>query len=83
MNFLETAVVIYLDEYRKAKATRTAMRDRHRGDRQCVNAGAIAAVSTVSCFEHPCEPSPPQPEDLVSVDRGKDLDRIQALATQF
>ena len=76
-------MLIYLDEYRKAKAARTAVQERHREDRQCINASPIPAVTTMICVEHQCEHRPRRPEDLAFVDVGQDLNRIQALATQF
>ena len=68
-------MVIYLEKYRKAKAT-------HREDRAGVNADAIAIASTMSCFEHR-ELSPRRCDDLARVDFGNDIVRIQALVTQY
>jgi hypothetical protein len=75
--------LIYLDEYRKMKATRAASAVQpYEKERECVDPGAIATVSAVFCFQHPSEFSPELPDDLTSVDDGV-LGRIYALASQF
>lgn len=79
----ETVMLIYLDEYRKAKATRAAVQDRHGEERECINMGAVAAMSAIFCFQRPAELSPQLPEDRTSVDLDKVLDRIRALASQL
>ena len=76
-------MLIYLDECRKAKATRAAVQDRHGKEQECINVGAVATVSAIFCFQRPAELSPELPEDLTSVDLDKVLDRIHALASQF
>ena len=75
-------MLIYLDEYRKPKATRAAMQDRHGEEGECINVGAVVTVSAIFCFQRPAELSPELPEDLTSVDLDKVLDRIHALASQ-
>lgn len=76
-------MVIYLEEYRKAKATRGAVQDGCREVRECINTSAVATVSAIFCYQHPAELSPALPEDLTSVDLDEVLDRIRALASQF
>lgn len=76
-------MLIYLDEYRKAKAARAALHDRHGEERECINLGAVATVSAIFCFQHPAELSPELPEDSTSVDLDRVLDRIHALALQL
>jgi hypothetical protein len=74
---------IYLDEYRKMKATRAATAVQpYEKERECVDPGVIATVSAIFCFKHPSEFSPELPENLTSVNDGV-LDRIYALASQF
>jgi hypothetical protein len=76
-------MLIYLDEYRKTKATRAASAGRpYEKERDCVDPRAIATVSAIFCFQHPSELSPELPEDLMSVNN-RVLDRIYALASQF
>jgi hypothetical protein len=69
----ETLMLIYLDEYRKAK--RAAVQDRQ--------AVTIATVSAIFFFQPPCKLGPEVPKDLTSLDFDKSLDRIYALASQF
>jgi hypothetical protein len=76
-------MLIYLDEYRKMKATRAASAVQpYEKERECVDPGVIATVSAVFCFQHPSELSPELPEDLTSVN-DRVLGRIYALASQF
>lgn len=75
-------MLIYLDEYRKARAKRAALQDRQGEVQEYIDAGAIATVSAIFCFRHPRELSPELPEDLGSVDLDQFLDRIYALASQ-
>ena len=75
-------MVIYLDEYRKAKAIRVAEQERHGEDRECIDTSAIATVAAIFCFQQPCELSPELPEDPASADLDGVLDRIHALASQ-
>jgi len=65
-------MVIYLEQYRKAKVTR-------REDRARVNVDVIEAMS---CFNQR-EFSPRRCDDLARVDLGNDIARIQALVTQY
>jgi len=79
----DIVMLIYLDEYRNAKAIRAAVQNRHREERECINMAAVATVSAVFCFQRPAQLSPELPEDLTSVDLDKVLDRIRALASQL
>ena len=63
-------MLIYLDEYRKAKALRAAMQDFQREERDCVNAPALATRVV-----RPADGSPSAEPD--------GLDRIYALASRF
>jgi hypothetical protein len=75
-------MLIYLDEYRKMKATRAASAVQpYEKERECVDPGVIATVSAVFCFQHPSELSP-ELQDLISVN-DRVLGRIYALASQF
>ena len=75
-------MVIYLDEYRAAKAMRTTMQDRYERGQACVNAGAVA-IFGASCFQRPIELRAELPEDLTSADLDEFLGHIYALASQF
>jgi hypothetical protein len=76
-------MLIYLDEYRKMKATRVASAIQpYEKERECVDPGVIATVSAIFCFQHPSGLSPELPDDVMSVN-DRVLDRIYALASQF
>lgn len=76
-------MVIYLDEYRKARAIRRAVQDRNGEEpEEWVNTGAVATVSAIF-FQRPAEFSPELPEETTSIELDKVLDRIRALASQF
>jgi hypothetical protein len=82
-NVWESVMLIYLDEYRKMKATRAASAVQpYEKERECVDPGVIATVSALFCFQHPSELSPALLEDLTSINDIV-LDRIYALASQF
>ena len=63
-------MLIYLDEYRKAKRVRAATQDFQREERDCVNAPALATRAV------------PPADDLLSAEPDG-LDRICALASRF
>lgn len=72
-------MVIYLDEYRKAKAIRAL--ERYNEDRMCVNCGPLIAGDF--SYRPPHELSPQLPDDLAAVDRDAFLDRVYILASQI
>ena len=78
----ENDVVIYLDEYRKAKAINVA--ERRRGDEEllCVNWNPAVAALAKSCFQTEQELSPELPEDFSAFNVEEFLDRVYALASQ-
>jgi hypothetical protein len=63
-------MLIYLDEYRKAKRVRAATQDFQREQRDCVNAPVLA-----TCMVRPAD-------DLLAADP-VGLDRICAMASRF
>jgi len=63
-------MLIYLDEYRKAKRVRAATQDFQREERDCVNAPGRATRVV------------PPADDLLSAEP-EGLDRICALASRF
>ena len=76
-------MVIYMGQYRKARATSVAMRDRRDGALQCVNGRPVVAMSATCCCQHSHELSPQLPDDLASVDIEAFLDRVYGLASQI
>ena len=72
-------MVVYLDEYRKARL----IGDRHPETPDDIDAAATALVSNVFQFRHPCKMhTGPGRAGLVQADVEEDLDRIYALASQ-
>ena len=79
----ETAMVIYMDDYRKAKAAPRPEHSRYDEELLCVNWNPAVRLIAMSCFQTEQELSPQLPEDLSSIDTGVFLDRIYALASQI
>lgn len=75
-------MIIYMDDYRKAKAAKRPERGRYDEELLCVNWNPAVAVMATSCYQTEQEMSPQLPEDLASVDVKAFLDRVYALATQ-
>lgn len=76
-------MVIYLDDYRKARAAaRVAPAQRYDEELLCVNWNPAVSLVALSCFQSDQELSPQLPEDLSTVDAGAFLDRVYALASQ-
>lgn len=75
-------MVIYMDDYRKAKAAKPAERRRYDEDLLCVNWNPSVGLVALSCYQTEQELSPQLPEDFTAVDVPAFLDRVYALATQ-
>lgn len=78
----ENAMVIYMDDYRKAKAAPRPEHGRYDEELLCVNWNPAIGVMAMSCYQTEQELSPQLPEDLASVDVKAFLERVYALATQ-
>lgn len=78
-------MVIYLDQYLKAKKTARATVQRRRDEEQpmCVNWSPAGPLSAAFCYRHPHELSPLLPDDLASIDVDAFVDRIYGLASQI
>lgn len=77
-------MVIFLDEYRKAKAaTRVEVAERYDEELLCVNWNPAVRLVAMSCFQTEQELSPQLPDDLSKIDAGVFLDRVYALASQI
>ena len=77
-------MVIYLDDYRKAKAAkRVEVAERCDEELLCVNWNPAVRLVAMSCFQTEQELSPKLPEDLSTIDTGAFLDRVYALASQI
>ena len=78
------AMIISLDEYRKAKqAKRAGAVQRHDEELLCVNWNPAVSLLAMSCFQTEQELSPQLPEDFSTIDAGAFLDRVYALASQI
>lgn len=77
----EMAMVIYLDDYRKALAARVDT--AHRYDKQVLCVNWNPAVPIAASYGAESQLSPRLPEDLSTVDVSAFLDRVYALASQI
>ncbi|MDP2241342.1 MAG: hypothetical protein Q8K18_14430 [Burkholderiales bacterium] len=76
-------MVIYLDQYRKAKTISMAGMHRHAEDRLCVNGNSSISVIAMPRDQEVNELSPQLPDDFSSVDAEAFYSRACALATQI
>ena len=74
-------MLIYLDEYRKAKAVKLPAR-RNDEELLCVNWNPAFGVVALTCYQTPRELSPHLPDNLADVEPAM-MDRIYALASQI
>ena len=74
-------MVIYMDEYRKAKRPHYEA-SVEADERMCVNWNPAFGVIALSCYQSPQELSPMLPDDNAAVDRAF-IDRVYALASQI
>jgi len=80
---LEAVMVIYLDDYQKAKAARAlTLEERYGEELLCANWNPVVGLSVAGWCGRPQELSPPLPHDLASIDLDAFLDRVYALASQ-
>lgn len=77
-------MVIYLDQYRRAKQTKGIIEAARRRDEElmCVNWSPGRGISAIFCYRHPRELSPQLPDDLALIDVDAFLDRVHGLASQ-
>ena len=76
-------MLVYLDDYRKAKAPQPAGYGRYDEELLCVNWNPAVMVVARSCYQRPQELSPELPEDFRAVDLQAFMSRVYALATQI
>jgi hypothetical protein len=76
-------MLIYLDDYRKAKAPKPAEYSRYDEELLCVNWNPAVSVVALTCYQTPQELSPNLPEDFTAVDVQAFMNRVYALATQI
>ena len=78
---MEIAMLIYLDEYRKAKAEKVPARRRDE-ELLCVNWNPAFGVVALTSYRTPQELSPQLPDNLADMEPAM-MDRIYALASQI
>jgi len=76
-------MVIYLDDYRKAKSAAHAELGRYDEELLCVNWNPAVSLIAMSCYQTPQELSPQLPEDFTAVDVPAFMNRVYALASQI
>jgi hypothetical protein len=76
-------MVVYLDEYRKAKAAPPAEYGRYDEELLCVNWNPAVSVVALTCYQTPQELSPELPENFTAVDVQAFMSRVYALASQI
>ncbi|MBI3043489.1 MAG: hypothetical protein HYY78_11780 [Betaproteobacteria bacterium] len=76
-------MLIYLDDYRKAKSAPVARNDRYDDELMCVNWNPAVSAIAMSCYQTPQELSPKLPEDFTAVDVTAFMNRVYALASQI
>lgn len=76
-------MVIYLDQYRKTKASKPAVQHGCDEARMCVNWNPAFGTAATFCYQHPQEVSPQLPHDFTSIDIDAFVSRVYALATQI
>ncbi len=76
-------MVIYLDDYRKAKAAKRPERSCYDEELLCVNWNPAVNLLAGLCFRNERELSPQLPKDLSTIDAGDFLERVYALAGQI
>jgi hypothetical protein len=80
---MEVAMVVYLDQYRNAKAANAIPARRYAGEKLCVNGNPASGVIAMSGIQHTNDMSPELPEDFSRVDVEALLGRVYALASQI
>jgi hypothetical protein len=82
-NRLEAEMLVYLDDYRKAKAQTPPSYGRYDEDLLCGNWNPAVRVVARSSYQTARELSPELPEDFRNVDMQAFMSRVYALATQI
>ena len=75
-------MLIYLDDYRKAKSAKFIGQSRYDEELLCANWNPAVSMIALSCDPTPHEPSPALPEDTAMVEQDF-MDRVYALASQI
>ena len=76
-------MMVYLDDYRKAKSAKPAELGRYDEELLCVNWNPAVRVVALTCYQTPQELSPELPENFTAVDVRAFMSRVYALASQI
>ncbi len=76
-------MVIYMDQYRKAKTVNMAGMLLNTEEKLCVNGHPTSCVIAMPVEQGSSELSPELPDDFSTVDVGALYDRVYALASQI
>ena len=79
----ELAMLIYLDDYRKAKSAKCVEHSRYDEELLCVNWNPAVSLVALSCYQTPQELSPKLPEDDSAAVEAAFMNRVYALASQI
>ena len=80
---MEVAMVVYLDQYRNAKAANAIPARCYAKEKLCVNGNPASRVIAMSGIQNTNDMSPELPEDFSRVDVEALLGRVYALASQI
>jgi hypothetical protein len=76
-------MLVYLDDYRKAKAAKPVEYGRYDEELLCVNWNPAVSVVALTSYQTAQELSPNLPEDFTAVDVQAFMNRVYALASQI
>jgi hypothetical protein len=76
-------MLVYLDDYRKAKAAKPVEYGRYDEELLCVNWNPAVSVVALTSYQTEQELSPNLPEDFTAVDVQAFMNRVYALASQI
>jgi hypothetical protein len=76
-------MLIYLDDYRKAKAAKPVEYGRYDEELLCVNWNPAVSIVALTSYQTAQELSPNLPEDFTAVDVQAFMSRVYALASQI
>ena len=80
---MKVAMVVYLDQYRKAKAANVIAARCYDQENLCVNGNPAIGVMAMPSNQNANDLSPELPEDFTPVDVEALLGRVYALASQI
>jgi hypothetical protein len=77
-------MLVYLDDFRKARTARNAVQDSRRKELQHCNVDGLASTCEIIYIQRPAMHSLHLSEDFTSIDLDNEvIDRLYALVSQF